>query len=180
MNGTAIPLRSARIIVDQTFKDLSPTPAQRAAEYRRALEQLVVRELLRQEAEARKIVADAGAVDRLHRQLRSEYKSPAAFKAFLDTQGLDERTVRDELRTRIAVETVIKQETQKVPATVPEPEARAYYAANPWLFESAGRPLPFEEVRERITEQIVTFKRQEALNALLVRLRAAGRVEKFI
>ena len=99
---------------------------------------------------------------------------------FLASQGLDEKSIREELRTRTAVEALIKQETLKVPATVPEPEARAYYAANQSLFESAGRPLPFEEVRERITEQIVTFKRQEALNALLVRLRADGRVEKFI
>ena len=62
----------------------------------------------------------------------------------------------------------------------PEPEARQYYLNNQALFESAGRPLPFEEVRERVQQQVVTFKRQEALNALLVRLRTAARIEKFI
>ena len=180
VNGTAIPLRHARIIVEQTFKGQTPTPAQEAAEYRRAVDQLVVREMLRQEARARKIEADEAAVSRLHQQLRSEYPDAAAFQAFLATQGLDEKTVREELRTRAVVERLIQQETLKVPATVPEPEARAYYAANQSLFESAGRPLPFEEVRERITQQIVTFKRQEALNDLLVRLGSQGRVEKFI
>jgi hypothetical protein len=180
VNGTPIPLRHARIIVEQTFKGQTPTAAQKAAEYRRAVDQLVVREMLRQEAAARKIEPDEGAVGRLQRQLRSEYPDPKAFKAFLATQGLDEKTLRAELRTRTAVEALVKQEAEKIPATVPEAEARAYYAMNQSLFESAGRPLPFEEVRERITGQIVTFRRQEALNALLVRLRAAGRVETFI
>jgi hypothetical protein len=180
VNGIAIPLRHARIIVDQTFKDQAPTPAQKAAEYRRAVEQLIVREMLRQEAAARKIVADEGAVSRLQQQLRSEHPDAAAFQSFLRAQGLDEKGLREELRTRATVEALIQQEAQKVPATIPEAEAREYYAANRTLFESAGRPLPFEEVRERITQQVVTFKRQEALNALLTRLHAAGRVEKFI
>jgi hypothetical protein len=43
-----------------------------------------------------------------------------------------------------------------------------------------GWPLPFEDVRDRITFQLVTFKRQEALNALLTRLRSAARVEIFL
>ena len=78
------------------------------------------------------------------------------------------------------VEILLREEAEKVPATVPEEEARAYYANNPNIFESAGRPLPFENVRERITSQLVTFKRSETLNALLVRLRAAAKVEIFI
>jgi hypothetical protein len=55
-----------------------------------------------------------------------------------------------------------------------------YYAANPNIFESAGRPLPFEQVRERITTQLVTFKRSEALNTFLTRLRAAAKIETHI
>ena len=85
-----------------------------------------------------------------------------------------------ELRVRNVVETMIRQETEKVPAVIPEAEARAYYGANPNIFESGGRPLPFEDVRERITFQLVTFKRQEALNTLLTRLRSAATIETFL
>jgi len=180
VNGTPIPLRHARIIVDTAFGTRAPSAAERALEYHRALEQLIVRELLRQEAVARKIEPDAAAVERIRQQVRSEHKTEASYREFLAGKALDEKSFREELRIRNVVEKVVKAETEKVPPTIPEPEARQYYLNNGNLFESAGRPLPFEEVRERIQQQVVTFKRQEALNALLVRLRTAARIEKFI
>ena len=180
VNGTPIPLRHARIIVETALGPQAPTPAARALEYHRAMEQLIVRELLRQEAEARKIQPDAAAVERVRQQVRSEHATEADYAKFLADKGLDEKSFREELRVRNVVEKVVKAETETVPATIPEPEARQYYASNQHLFESAGRPLPFEEVRERVQQQVVTFKRQEALNALLVRLRSSARIEKFI
>lgn len=180
VNGRPVPLRHARIIVDQTLQGRTPTPDQKASAYRRAMEQLIARELLYQEAMQRKIQPDAGAVERVRQQVRSEHKDEKAWKAFLATQGMDPRSFVDELRVRNVVETMIRQEAEKVPAVIPDAEARAYYAGNPNLFESGGRPLPFEDVRDRITFQLVTFKRQEALNTLLTRLRSAGRVEIFI
>ena len=128
----------------------------------------------------RKIEPDAAAVERLRQQVRAGHKTEASYKEFLAERGLDEQSFREELRVRNVVEKVVKAETEKVPDTVPEAEARLYYTNNPNLFESAGRPLPFEEVRERIQQQVVAFKRQEALNALLVRLRSSARIEKFI
>ena len=180
VNGRPVPLLHARIIVDQSFQGRTPTRDQKAWAYRRAMEQLIARELLHQEALRRKIRPDAGAVERVRRQVRSEHKDEKAWKAFLSSQGLDPRSFVDELRVRNVVETMIRQETETVPSAVPDAEARAYYAANPHLFESGGRPLPFEDVRERITFQLVTFKRQEALNSLLTRLRSAAKVEILI
>jgi hypothetical protein len=78
------------------------------------------------------------------------------------------------------VETILRQEAEKVPDVVSDDDARAYYSANPNLFESAGRPLPFESVRDRIATQLVTFRRSEALNTLLTRLRSSAKVETFI
>ena len=180
VNGRPVPLGHARIIVDLSFKERTPTPGQKASAYRRAMQQLIARELLYQEATQRKIQPDPGAVERVRRQVRSEHKDDKAYKAFLAKQGLDPRSFVEELRVRNVVETMVRKETESVPAVIPDAEARAYYAANPNLFESGGRPLPFEDVRDRITFQLVTFKRQEALNALLTRLRSAGRVEIFI
>lgn len=180
INGHPVPLRSARIIVQQSLAGRTPSDGERATAYRRALQQLIVRELLYQEAKALEIEPDADAVERLRQQVRSQYKDEKAWKEFLVSQGLDARTFVEELRVRSMVETLLRREAEKVPAVIPEEEARAYYAANPNIFESAGRPLPFEDVRERITSQLVTFKRSEALNTLLVRLRSAARVETFI
>lgn len=180
VNGRPIPLHHARIIAEQSFQGGTPTPDQRAWAYRRAMEQLIARELLYQEALQRKIVPDPGAVERVRQKVRSEHKDEKAWKEFLAAQGLDSKSFVDELRVRNVVETMIKQETEKVPAVVPDAEARAYYAANPNVFESGGRPLPFEDVRDRITFQLVTFKRQEALNTLLTRLRSAATLEIFL
>jgi hypothetical protein len=180
VNGRPIPLLHARIIAQQSFQGQVPAEDQRAWAYRRAMEQLIARELLYQEAQQRKIQPDAAAVERVRQQMRSQHKDEKDWKAFLATQGMDTTSFLDELRVRNVVETLIKQETEKVPGVIPEAEARAYYAANPNAFESAGRPLPFEDVRARITSQLVTFKRQEALNTLLTRLRSAARLEIFI
>jgi hypothetical protein len=180
VNGRPIPLHHARIIAEQSFQGRTPTPDQRAWAYHRALEQLIARELLYQEARQRKIVPDAGAVERVRQKVRSEHKDEKAWKEFLAAQGLDPKSFVDELRVRNVVETMMKQETEKIPAVIPDAEARAYYAANPNVFESGGRPLPFEDVRERITFQLVTFKRQEALNTLLTRLRSGARLEIFL
>lgn len=180
VNDRVVPLRSARIIVQQSLNGRTPTDGERANAYRLALQQLIARELLYQEAVRQKIQPDAGAVDRLLAVLRTEHKTEKEWREFLATQDLDPRSVVEELRTRTMVETLLKREAEKVPEQVPEAEARAYYAANPNIFESAGRPLPFENVRERINGQLVTFKRSEALNTLLTRLRSAARVETFI
>jgi hypothetical protein len=180
VNERPIPLRHARIIAEQSFEGRTPTPSQRAWAYRRAMEQLIARELLYQEALQRKIRPDAAAVERVRKKVRSEHKDEKAWEAFLSAQGMDPRSFVDELRVRNVVETMMRQETEKVPSVIADAEARAYYAANPNVFESGGRPLPFEDVRDRITFQLVTFKRQEALNALLTRLRSAARVETFL
>jgi hypothetical protein len=180
VNGVEIPLRSARIIVDQALRDQTPTPGQRALEYHRAMEQLIARELLRQEAGTRKIAADPAAVERVRKQVRSEHPDEASYAKFLAAMGLDEKSFREELGVRNVVEKVVKQEADNVPSTIPEEQAREYYTANRALFETDGRPLPFEDVRGRIQEQVAMIRRQEALNALLVRLRSAARIEKFL
>lgn len=180
VDGRPIPLRSARIIAQQSFGGRTPTDAERATAYRLALEQLIARELLYQEALRRKIAPDTGAVQRLRAQVRSEHATEKAWKEFLSSQGLDEKSIVEELRVRSMVETILRQEAQKVPDVVSDDDARAYYSMNPNIFESAGRPLPFESVRERITTQLVTFRRSEALNTLLTRLRSSAKVETFI
>ena len=180
VNGAPIPLRSARIIVDQALAGIQPTPAQRALEYHRAMEQLIIRELLRQEAAAQKIAPDPAAVERIRKQIRSEHEDDASYAKFLASMGLDEKSFKDELAVRNVVEKVVKKETEKVPSTIPEEQARDYYSANRAQFETNGRPLPFEDVRGRIQEQVAIIRRQEALNGLLVRLRSQARIEKFL
>src|SRR5687767_8762313 len=97
VNGRPIPLLHARIIADKAIDGQAPTPDQKASVYRRAMEQLITRELLYQEAMRRKIRPDAGAVERVRRQMRSEHKDEKAWKEFLAQQGMDSRSFVEEL-----------------------------------------------------------------------------------
>jgi hypothetical protein len=79
VNGRPIPLTYARIIVEQGFKGMIPTPDQNASAYRRAMEQLIARELVYQEAVRQNIRPDAKAVERVRRAVRSAHKGDLAW-----------------------------------------------------------------------------------------------------
>lgn len=180
VNGRPVPLRHARIIADQALLGRAATPEARATAYRRAVDQLVTRDLLYEEAQRRKIQPDEAAVKETFDRVRGEHADEAAWTLFLREQGLDTAAFLSELRVRHTVEAVIKDEVERMPPTVDDAEARAYYKANPELFTTGGVVVPFEDVRSRIEKQLVTFKRQERLNLLLTRLREAARIESFL
>lgn len=179
VNGRPIPLGHARIVAEEQLRGLDPTPAEKAIAYRRAVETLVVRELMLQEAQRRKVAPDAARVRRMYDAMRSEHASEEAWGEYLAGKGLDERTVRDELVVRHTVEALIQQVTGAV-QSVPESEVRAYFEANKANFGTAGKVPAFEEARGPAQKQLLVFKRQEALNALLTRLRGEAKVEVLI
>lgn len=179
VNGRPIPLGYARIVADEDLAGTKATPAEKALAYRRAVEKLVVRELILQEARRRKVAPDAGKVRRAYDAMRSEYPSEDTWREFLSEKGLDPQTFEDELVVRHTVEALIQRVTEEV-RSVPEAEVRAYYEANKASFVKDGRPATWEEARGAAQKQMLVFKRQEALNALLTRLRAEAKVEVLI
>src|SRR6185503_15487777 len=127
VNGHDIPLSHAVLIAERMMGDTLATQETKAAVYRAAMEQLVARELLFEEAVTRRITPDSRAVERMHDQVRAQYKTEEEWKKFLKLQGLDEQAFKTELRTRHTVEALIKAETDRVPGDVPESELKTYY-----------------------------------------------------
>jgi peptidyl-prolyl cis-trans isomerase C len=140
VNGKEIAAKMVVSIVEPALQAGRVPPDQRAAAYRQALDQLVMRELVMQEAQARRIAPDEAAVEREYKQARGQFKTPQEWARFLSSSGFDETGFRTELRSRHMVDAFVRQETEKQsPAAVSEADAKAFYDQNPTLFDSGER-----------------------------------------
>ncbi len=139
VNGSPIPLRHARIMAEGATAGRPPSPELRARAYRGALEQLVTREVLFQEALAQKISADSAVVDREYDKAHAAHKDESEWKQFLTKQGLDPQSFKTELRTRLTVNALLQKVAAEVPANVSDEDAKKYYDANPALFQAGPR-----------------------------------------
>ena len=147
---------------------------------RKALEDFISRELLLQEALARGIAADTRDVDWSYDQIRGQYPAEEDWAAFLSSQGMDAQTFKAEVRVQATVAALMAQEIEAWP--VPEAEARAAYDANPRGFGSAGAAAApsFAEVRAEVEQAIRRSNAVEIQAALLERLRARARIERYL
>lgn len=139
VNGHAIPMRTVSSIVEPGLQAGNVPPDRRPAAYRQALDQLVMRELVTQEAQARQIAPDETAVERDYKQARGRFKSEQEWARFLSGSGFDPAAFRAELRTRNLVDKVVRQEAEKLPAVVSDADAKAFYDQNPTLFDAGER-----------------------------------------
>lgn len=147
------PIRSLSVATrarDLLVREKVPK-GQTAVAFRQALEDLIVREALFQEAAVQHIAADEAVVERVYNEARVLYPDEAAWAKHLADRGLDPVTFRLEMRIRYTVEALQQKEADKAkPAT--DEEARAFYEANPAAFNQA------EPVRVR---QIFIRKRSD-------------------
>jgi peptidyl-prolyl cis-trans isomerase C len=132
-------MRSVSAIVEPVLQSGHVPPDRRPAAYRRALDQLVMRELITQEAQARRVAPDETAVERDYKQARGQFKSAQEWARFLSSKGFDPASFRTELRTRNMVDKVVRQEAEKLAAVVSDTDAKAFYDQNPTLFNSGER-----------------------------------------
>ena len=149
VNGQPIPLRNVRIIAEQNLKGQG-SAGQRPAAYRAAIEQLIARELLFQEAVVRGLGPDTEAIERAYDEARVPYKDDETWKLFLAQQGMNEEGFRAELRLQHTVQALLRQQLAKVPQATDQ-EAQAFYQANPALFDS-GERLRASHIQIRVTE----------------------------
>jgi peptidyl-prolyl cis-trans isomerase C len=138
VDGYAIPMAFVKIAAER-LREGRPSEADRPWAYRQALQQLVARELLVQEALARGIAADDKEVQAAYDEARLPHRDENEWAAFLAKQGLTGDTFRAQIRAELTAQALIAKETADLPSTVSEEEARVFYAANPALFESGER-----------------------------------------
>jgi len=139
VNGEPIPTRNVRIAAEQAIARGVVEPQERAFAYRSATRNLVDRELLLQEATRRGLSADPKALEQAADQARVGYKDDTAWQQFLAQQGMDEQAFRTELRVQHLVQALMLQVAREIPSTTQEAEERAFYDANPSVFETGER-----------------------------------------
>jgi peptidyl-prolyl cis-trans isomerase C len=139
VNGQAIPLRFVELIAKRLLEQAGNQPKDRAFAYRRATQQLVVRELLFEEATARGLKADDAKVETAYNEARVPYPDDRAWLAFLAQQGMDADGFRRELRIQQTIAALLRAEGDLAGTQVTDKDARAYYEAHPEKFDSGER-----------------------------------------
>lgn len=149
------------------------------------LEQLILRTLVLQEAQARGIEPAQEAVDQGTKGIldqiiqQNQLEGEEELAAVLAQQGRTLAGFREEIAGQVWEQLVIEQVQQEVTTavTVTEEEIQAYYAGNPSQFMGEeGEPLPLEEVRDQVVSSLLSQKRSEAWRNWLEQAREAAEV----
>lgn len=143
---------------------------------REALEQLIDKELLWQEAQSQAIEVDADEVARTRAAVAAGFSSPAAFERRLRDAGFDEAGYAEYLRREISASRLLDQLMDTV--TVSDEEVRRAYAVNREHLQlnGAGEEQALALVRRILLQQ----RGAEARQAAVQRLRTGARIEVLV
>ncbi len=168
VNGQAIPFTLVRLAAQR--EQTVSTQAQPAA-YRQAMELLIDREVLFQEALIRGLRPDERIVERLFDQERSRYKEERDFRSALGGQGLTPDRFRTEITIQQTVRSLVLQEEAKIPpSAVTVAEMQSYFDTHPAEFQTGERLLLSQILVSTGTSTTREAQRAKA-DALLARLR---------
>jgi peptidyl-prolyl cis-trans isomerase C len=136
VNDQPISGRFLHGIVQQTMTARQLGPEQKSRVYRETLESLIDRELLFEEALARRVKIDDHAAEQAYDKARAQAPDEAEWKASLARQGLTAESYRAEIRVVLAVRALAQQEQERVAKEgISDKEARAYFDAHPEEFK---------------------------------------------
>jgi peptidyl-prolyl cis-trans isomerase C len=133
VDGQAIGTRAVRLLAEQQ------PPAEKPLAYRRALQQLIVRELLFQEAMKRNLKADEARLEQSYNEARLQYKDDAAWAAMLAEKGVDPQFFRTELRVQHTVQALLEQVAREGDAETSDQEALTFFESHASSFQEGER-----------------------------------------
>jgi peptidyl-prolyl cis-trans isomerase C len=168
VNGQAIPIAMVRLAAQRAK---TVTPEQQPDAYRQALEFLIEREILFQEALIRRIRPDDRIVERLYDQERTKYKDEREFRAALAAQGLTPARFRLEIMAQQTVRALMLQEEAKVPpSAVTMAEVQAYFATHAAEFQT-GERLVLSQILVALGDDTTREAQRAKADAILARVR---------
>jgi peptidyl-prolyl cis-trans isomerase C len=148
--------------------------ARRPRVYRQALNQLIVRELLFQESQRRKVVVRSEEIDAAYDAYRMKYRDETEWKKMLAEVGMDPDAFRADLRVQHHVDALVRSEGQKAAASVTESDVRSSYDSDPQENQT-GERLMVAEVVVRVPAGAPADekeKRRQRAQSAVVRARA--------
>ena len=132
VNGQPIYLLQIVGLARESLEKSKDRDKDKPGALRQAMHQYIVRELLLQEAQARKISADPKRLEETYNDLRVKYRDDKDWAEFLAQQGHTPQSFKEDLRVQQTVQALVTGESLTVPVT--DDEARAYLAENPDAF----------------------------------------------
>ncbi len=135
VNGSGISKLRLDAALDSAMKQSGSTvtsisdPDEFANVQKDVLDQLIVQEMLWLEAESKKTLADDAEVDKALEQMKSQFPSPDVFIASIQKGGFTEEAYRMDIKKRLSVRDMIKQEIIDT-VKVEDSEIDEFYNAN--------------------------------------------------
>ena len=126
VDGQPIPTTRVAILARQRSDRGNLKDGPDAGVLREVLQQLIVRELLFQEALRRGLSADARALDRAYDELRATEPDDEHWRQRLAREGTSAHDIKQELRVQATVAELIASLRRRTPDQIEEDEARAY------------------------------------------------------
>ena len=139
VNGQPIFTNNVVLVADVAHGEGESPKEKQAYAYRKALQRLIVRELLFQEALRKGFKADSKSVAAAYDEARLNYKDEAAWTSFLEQQSMNEEQFRTELRLQQTVNAFMADSVKGLPAAATAEQTRRYYDENPEQFETGER-----------------------------------------
>ncbi|WP_417234230.1 SurA N-terminal domain-containing protein [Arthrobacter sp.] len=151
---------------------------------KQAVEGMVGSELLKQHAEKTGVKASQADMDKaLSTAAKSNQMSTKEFLAALKKNGMERKTVDEQLKTQVEVEGVIKKELGTFTASEKELKA-AYEQAKKAQAQQGGASggsaaaMPkYQDVKAQLKQQVEQQKENQATAALVEKLKKAGDVK---
>jgi peptidyl-prolyl cis-trans isomerase C len=138
VNGTALTQKTLDTELDRLIPQItfhrSVSPEKRKYYYGKALEEIIAKELMYQNALSREMIPDKAKVDTQIEKFKKRFKTEEAFKAALDKEGLTEDQLRATIAREMALQAVIGK-TVSEPSQVGEAELKEYYEKNAAKFK---------------------------------------------
>jgi peptidyl-prolyl cis-trans isomerase C len=177
VNGQPVSSRFLKLVVDSQMQGGQLPPEQRDTAYRSALNNLITREVLFQEAVARKTRVDDRAVRQAYDQPRSQYSTDLQWSEHLAEQGFTPETFRTEIRVQQTVQALLAEESGKITEKdLPDTELRRYYDSYPREFDAPER-LETSHILVAVAASADAATRarlQEKAKGILARARVQG------
>jgi peptidyl-prolyl cis-trans isomerase C len=159
VNGRPIYLRQIVALAREGLEKSEDREKDKPGALRQSMQQYVVRELLLQEALARRLSADEAALERSYDALRLRYREEEEWAKYLAAQGHTPQSFREDLRVQQTVQALVTNVSLEV--GVSEEEARAYLAANPDAF-GLGERLTVSRILASVPEGTSAGPRAQA------------------
>jgi hypothetical protein len=176
VDGRPITMRQVRLLAETMHRGDAARP-DRPGAYHNALNELIRRETLLEEAERRRLVPEAASLEAAEREARASFPDEASWLSFLRAQGFDLASYRQELRFQETARALAGCHAEEQAPVATDAEALALYRAYQPPGASAETVSP--EAIESWRWQLTRNKRNMAIRDLLDALTAKAKVERY-